>query len=571
MKTAVIYARYSSDLQKDRSIDDQIAHCRQIAKRNGFKVVEIFMDRGKSGASMFERDGLLALMTAAKQKKFEVVITESLSRLSRSSVDMPAIHERLKFNGVGIIDTNGEATDIHVGVGGIVNSQFLKNLATSVKRGRDARAREGLIPGKPAYGYRCIPGKPGVKEIVPEAAKIVRRIFEEYANGISTRTICEGLMAEGIISPSGTKLWNHGKLITGGAFGGMLGNQLYIGRLIWNAFYQIKNPENGKRINRKSKEAPIEVEVPQYRIIPQELWDRAQAMRRSRSTARANAGPRVSRIGDRDRLLLGLLRCATCGGLMMVGQSNTDGTPRVVCSYGARRMNCNHHKSYSLKLLTDKMLEDVKERLTDPKRLIAITRAYHERYAERQRSYRGERENVQKDLNRVTVAIDRTVTAIGMIDDDPVEALVQRLKALRVEQASLKQRLELVEAKTNVVTLHPAAIDKFTTAVKEVHKALTSDLDEDEIAPFHHAFRNIISSVVVHPTPKRASYKAEPILRISAITSGFEINPKSQSLEEMLAEQGVDANRIASPTGNYTDRERNSETLISLGIWRLAA
>src|ERR1700751_2660289 len=92
-KTAVVYARYSSDLQKDRSIDDQIAFCKEIAKRHGVKVTEVYTDRGLSGASMFERDGLLALMTAAKKRTFNFVISESLSRLSRDMEDTAAIYK----------------------------------------------------------------------------------------------------------------------------------------------------------------------------------------------------------------------------------------------------------------------------------------------------------------------------------------------------------------------------------------------------------------------------------------------------------------------------------------------
>ena len=95
MKTAAIYARYSSDLQKDRSIDDQVALCKEIALRNGYSVAEIFTDRAKSGASMFERDGLLALMNAAKKRDFQAVISESLSRLSRDQEDTAAIYKRL--------------------------------------------------------------------------------------------------------------------------------------------------------------------------------------------------------------------------------------------------------------------------------------------------------------------------------------------------------------------------------------------------------------------------------------------------------------------------------------------
>jgi site-specific DNA recombinase len=77
MKTAALYARFSSDMQKDRSIDDQFAICESYAKRDGLKVVAKFSDRAKSGASLFDRDGLLDLRNAAKRKEFDVVIVES--------------------------------------------------------------------------------------------------------------------------------------------------------------------------------------------------------------------------------------------------------------------------------------------------------------------------------------------------------------------------------------------------------------------------------------------------------------------------------------------------------------
>jgi DNA invertase Pin-like site-specific DNA recombinase len=571
VKTAVIYARYSSNEQKDRSIDDQIASCKQIAIRHGFKVVDTFIDRAKSGASMFERDGLLALMTAAKKRGFSFVITESLSRLSRDLEDTPAVYKRLTFLGIKIIDSNGEVSDIHIGVGGIVNSQFLKNLAISVTRGREARVREGLIPGKVAYGYAKVPGKPGARMIDQEKARIVLRIFQEYANGCSTRTIAVRLMDEGVVSPVGTKFWNHQKLISGGV-GGLLGNPLYVGKLVWNTMQQVRNPETGKRNNRKSEKPPIEVDVPHLRIVPQDLWDRVQAMRaKRRKHMDEGRGPRVTRMGDKDRLLMGLLTCAECGARMMIGQANMDGSPRVVCGYGYRRTNCTHKKSYCLKTLTQKTLDDVKLKLTDPARLIKLAKAYHERHAERQRTYRGEREITQKQYNKVTVSLDRIVNAIGMLDGEPVEALVEKMKVLRIEKAALQNKLNIIEAQTNVVELRPAAIDKFSKAVKIVHEALTGDhLDEDHLAPFQLAFHNMIHSVVVYPTPKRAEYKAEPILRVSAVNS-LEIDFKVPSIEEMLAEQGVDASKITSVSKNCRCPDRNSEGLMSLGLWEQAA
>ena len=68
-KRAVLYARFSSDLQKDRSIDDQFAVCQAVAKRDEFKIVNTYSDRAKSGATMHERDGLLALQRGAQDHR----------------------------------------------------------------------------------------------------------------------------------------------------------------------------------------------------------------------------------------------------------------------------------------------------------------------------------------------------------------------------------------------------------------------------------------------------------------------------------------------------------------------
>ncbi len=96
-KTAAIYSRYSSEKQNFRSIADQVTLCKTYAKREGFDVVQEFSDRAKSGATLFERDGVLELMVAAKARKFDAIIVENLDRLSRSPVDLPALFRKLTF------------------------------------------------------------------------------------------------------------------------------------------------------------------------------------------------------------------------------------------------------------------------------------------------------------------------------------------------------------------------------------------------------------------------------------------------------------------------------------------
>jgi len=175
---AALYARFSSDLQKDRSIDDQLALCRVHAQRESLKVVATFADRAKSGATLFDRQQLWELMQAAKRKEFDVLVVEALDRLSRDQEDLPGIYKRLEFAGVKIRTCNeGETTKLHIGIRGLVSSLFLSDLGAKVRRGHAGRVREGKFPGAVTYGYRAITGKPGEREIDPEQAKVVLLIF----------------------------------------------------------------------------------------------------------------------------------------------------------------------------------------------------------------------------------------------------------------------------------------------------------------------------------------------------------------------------------------------------------
>jgi site-specific DNA recombinase len=317
----------------------------------------------------------------------------------------------------------------------------------------------------------------------------------------------------------------------------MLHNQIYIGKLVWNATSSIKNPDTGSRIFRRTRaEDVITVDVPHMRIFPQDLWDRVHAVLAERRDAKGRHGPRVYKYANKDQLLVGLLTCGVCGGTMVIGQNNADGSPRVVCSYGHRRINCMHHRSYCLKTLEADVLDGVKHKLSYPRALLELTREYHARWAERQKQTKASRGD------RVTIQIDRYVAAIGA--SDQMQVLVDKLKQLEIDRVSLTERLKLIDREDNVVTLHPKAIDEFSKTMQEVHEALTSgDLDATQRAHFRAVFRNVFERFVVHPTGKRQRYKVEPYLRIAAILGGN--LPETRSPSQMLAEQGVSANRLS--------------------------
>ncbi|MGY4433967.1 site-specific DNA recombinase [Bradyrhizobium sp. F1.13.1] len=578
-KAAVAYARFSSDLQRDRSIDDQLALCESIARQHGYRIVKVYHDRAKSGSSMFERDGLLELMKSTKTAKFDAVICESLDRLSRDQEDLAGLFKRLKFREIKIVTSDGEANDISVGVRGIVGSMFLTDLGNKVRRGHNGRVREGKFPGAVTFGYSRVLGKPGERQIHPEHSAIVLRVFREYASGKTTREIAAGLTRDGIPTPSGGKFWNH-QTFTGGRGGkrGMIGNRLYIGELIWNANRSVLDPETGKKLKRRGKpEDVISVSVPHLRIVPQELWDAANGVCTSRAESKFGAGgKRPQRVGyrpySREHLLAGMLSCGACGGHMRIAQVSRDGGPRAACAAAHQLGTCQHRKSYDMSVLQATVLAGVKANLTNPDALAAFTKGYHEHWAERQREMRSDREGTKRALNRVTVQIDRIVTAISD-SDEPVKPLMDKLKRLEAERAGLAEKLRLIEADggNNVVTMHPVTMEKFAASIDGLHAALTNLKGSVEVASLHSAFRNIFDRIVVHPTGKRMPYEITPYARLSAIM-GVELFPKVRSTEEMLAEQGITCTDFGGPENTgLTMSQQKPSGLLSLDRWTAKA
>jgi DNA invertase Pin-like site-specific DNA recombinase len=124
-----IYARYSSDNQRDASIADQLRVCREFAARQGWTVVQEFTDHAISGATLI-RSGFQGLMRDALNQRFDVVLAEALDRFSRDQEDTAGLFKRLTFAGVSIVTlAEGDITHLHVGLKGTMNALFLKDLA----------------------------------------------------------------------------------------------------------------------------------------------------------------------------------------------------------------------------------------------------------------------------------------------------------------------------------------------------------------------------------------------------------------------------------------------------------
>jgi DNA invertase Pin-like site-specific DNA recombinase len=282
---AAIYARYSSDLQRDASIEDQVRLCKRHIETEAWSLVGTYSDHAISGAIRM-RPGYQKLLEDARAGAFDVVVAEALDRLSRDQEDIAALYKHLAFARVTLITlAEGVITELHVGLKGTMNALFLKDLAQKVRRGLEGRVREGRSGGGVCYGYDVVrafdnQGRPvsGGRKVNDAEAAVVRRIFKEFATGSSPRAIALRLNAERVPGPHG-EAWGPSTIYGNWRRGtGVLNNELYVGRLVWNRQRFEKDPSTGKRQARPNPPKDwIVQEVPELRIIEDALWNEVKA------------------------------------------------------------------------------------------------------------------------------------------------------------------------------------------------------------------------------------------------------------------------------------------------------
>lgn len=487
MPRAAIYARYSSDLQSPRSIDDQIALCRAWCGREGHDVAAAFSDAALSGASIKGRPGLAHMIAAAGRQEFDLVIVEAFDRIARSQSELPHLWEMLNFMGVSLVAVDdGAANHISIGVRGLVGALYLTDLAAKTRRGLAGKLSLGQRAGGLPFGYVPIQGRPGEHAVEPEKAAIVLRIFEAYADGASPRDIAGALNRDGIAPPRG-RAWNA-STIHGSAkrASGMICNEVYRGTIVWNRVGKVKNPATGKRVPRINPQSEWRrVEAPSLRIVPEPLWLSVQAMlaHRRQATRRAIAPAR--------RPLSGLLRCAACGS-SIVSAGSKRGRPIAACSRGRESGDCRNTRRYPLDTIEAMVLEALREELSHPSVIEAARRAYTAEWAklakERMRDRSGTERKLQDTRRKARRIVD--MLAEGEVTGRQVGA---KLAELEAEIEALEGRLAGAEEAT-VVTLHPKAIDAYLAAVSELQAAL----DTGDAPSACVKLRELVDHVVVH-------------------------------------------------------------------------
>ena len=511
----VLYARYSSDQQRAASIEDQFRVCRERAAREGWKVVGAYKDSAISGDSMILRPGIQALLEDARRGLFEIVVAEALDRMSRDQADAATLYKHLRFAGVTIftLSEQGEIDELHVGLKGTMNALFLKDLAAKTRRGLRGRVEAGKSGGGRSYGYDVVKAVDAAGERVrgercinEEEAEIVRRVFREFACGVSPRAIARRLNEDGVAAPSAGKLWTDSSLRGHAGRGtGIVNNELYVGRQVWNRQRFMKNPETGKRVARiNPPEDWIVTEIPELRIVDDELWHAVKVRQEEISekyatTIAATRKAHANGLNGTHRprhLLSGLLECGVCGGpYAMRGQD------RYGCSNHVMTGTCSNGRGIRRVVIEERVLAGLRDKLMAPEAAAEAMKAYAEETNRINRERRAAGATDRKELADLGKRIASMIAAIE--EGGYVRGMSDRLRELEARQDELGERLATEPA--DIPDIHPNTAIVYRRKVERLAEALSHPEDRDAAAS---AIRGLIERIVLTPGEKWAEMDA---------------------------------------------------------------
>lgn len=314
---AVIYARFSSDRQREESIDGQIRECTEYAEKNGIKIVDSYIDRALSASKGTEKrlDFQRMIQDSAKHL-FDVVLVWKLDRFARNRYDSAHYKSILKKNGVKVVSATEHIAE---GPEGIILESMLEGMAEyysaelseKIRRGQTENALKAQNNGsRPPFGYRLVEHKLAIDTAT---APVALEIFKQYADGKTIRDIIKDLTDRGIRTTTGSTF-------TYSTLGNMLKNRTYIGEYHYSA-------------------TVIPGGVPA--IIPEDIFERVQ----SRMEKNRHA-PAAKKAHD-EYLLTGKIFCGDCGRAM-VGESGKSHTGAIHCYYkcgSAKRKQGCHSKA----------------------------------------------------------------------------------------------------------------------------------------------------------------------------------------------------------------------------------
>lgn len=409
IKTAVIYARYSSANQTEQSIEGQLRVCKEFCNHNGIAVVDMYIDRAASASKDLEkRVQFLKMIKDSEKHQFDAVIVYKLDRFSRSRYDMATYKYKLRKNGVQLISaTENISTDPE----GIILESVLEGMAEfysaelsqKINRGlRESAYKHNSIGGSIPLGYKSVDKKLVIDE---EQAQIVREAYQLYAEGKTVADICRILNAKGYRSSKGAEF-------NKASFSKIFRNEKYIGIYRFHDYV-------------------AEDAIPA--IIDRDLWNRVQTRLKSQKPTGTYKAKQVY-------ALSGKLFCGHCGYNMNADPgAHQYGYYRC---YGKKMLKADCNKKSMRKDFIERVVaQDALSMLTDENIELIATVAVQTCTEEVEKDTRIPA--IRDRLHETNISLDNLTKAIE--SGEVPQTLVKRMIELEKEKKTLEKELKREE------------------------------------------------------------------------------------------------------------------------------
>ena len=537
---ASIYARYSSENQSEKSIDDQIRVCRNYCKEHDLTVNDehIYVDEAISG-SLINRPGLQTLEKAAESKEFEAVVVDDLSRLSRSNHQMLTLVLKFNYYQVKLISvsdgivSDDENSKLGIQMRGMINELYLDDLRKKTMRGLEGQKLRGYSAGENVYGYLTQPvgelrlNKRGqakydgkVHKINPEEAEVVRRIFRDFISGDSIHKIAAKLNEEKVPTKRNMKGgWNVSSIAR------KLKNEKYVGIWDWRKCKNVRDPMTGKK---KVIPRPVQDRVPLFRedlmILDKETWQKAQARWQELNGSWPVSKKKKAFYQQKsyvhtspNHIFSGLMKCKSCGGAIVMVSGK--GTGYYGC-YNARRKTCNNMLLIPRKRIEEQIINELKEKILTVENLEYVYKKVEklagegfnevpEQVKKKKAQFEKIQQEIQNYLNFIKVGnFSKTVSEALTDAEKRNEELQQEVDSLEFQKENsfkappkewISYRLENLRDTLNKNTVSSALALKELLGSITLEPVLTKDADlyqlfersEREFKPYYVAHSKI--------------------------------------------------------------------------------
>ncbi len=416
----------------------------RINAEPNWTLVGIFADKGITGTSVKNRDEFNKMIKLCKRGKVDMIITKSISRFARNTLDCLKYTRMLKAIGVDVffeeqgIHSTQPGAEFYITIYGSIAQSESENISANVKFGKAQSAREGNVAFhyKNFLGYRK--GEDGKPEIVPEEAETIRFIYESFLAGDSFGGIKAKLEEKGILSPSGTPTWRYSTIQS------ILTNEKYAGDAIINKTYIEDCISKKVKVNNGERQK-FYVENNHPAIIDRMTFARVQE-----ELARRNGKLKVKQVGTKTEqgkysskfALTELLVCGECKTPYRRCTWTVKGKKKIVwrcisrLDYGKKY--CHESPTVEESVLQEAIMNAIMRTANENAELLKTLKLHIGMGLDM-----GESEDESLDLQIKIAEIDAEFKAmLNAISSDTVEAFdEQRAKELMDEKSQLQQQL----------------------------------------------------------------------------------------------------------------------------------